>query len=88
MSSEITTVAPSELIAIHRCMAHPDWPIFRAVLERMFCMDEAVFQRDATGRVDTHLAAKRDGQRDVMNFIRNARLAPTPSEDEETNEPE
>lgn len=80
-------VAPSELIAIHRCMMHPDWPIFRAVLERHFCMDESVFQRDTRGVVCPLLAAKRDGQRDVMNFLRNARLAPTPSEDEPTDEP-
>ncbi len=75
----------SELIAIHRMMEHADYPIFWSVLSRHFCLDESVFTVDRPD-LAVIFAAKRDGQRDVMNFIRNIRLAPTPAEDEEQPE--
>lgn len=76
----------SRLMAVHRLMSLPEWEVFWKVLSANFPLDESVFVRNPSGAFDPLDASKRDGQRDVLLFIRKTQQLPTPSADEATDE--
>lgn len=84
--AQAAMLTPSRLIAIHRLMKHDDWPVFFDLLKANFPLDDPVFVRSAVGAFDALDACKRDGQRDVLLFVRQVSSLPTPSETEETND--
>lgn len=76
-------LTPGRLIEIKRLMASEYWPAFWSLLKANFPLDEPVFHPDKQGRFDPLRAAKKDGQRDVMNFVRSMESMETPASDEE-----
>lgn len=82
---EAAQLTPSRLIAIHRLREHADWPVLWNLLMANFPLDDSIFVRSAGGGFDALDACKRDGQRDVMLFIRKIQALPTPAVSEEAN---
>lgn len=81
--NEAAILTPSRLITIQRLMERPEWPVLWALLSANFPLDESVFTPLPSGNFDALQAAKRDGQRDVMLFIRKVKESPTPAETEQ-----
>lgn len=83
---QAAVLTPGRLISIKRLMDSEHWNDFWSLMKANFCLDEPVFEPDKAGHFDPLRAAKKDGQRDVMNFIRAITKMQTPSADEETIE--
>lgn len=82
-----SALTPGRLLALKRVASHPDWPAVWRLLCANFPLDESIFVNTrATGRMDYLDAAKRDGQRDVLLYIRKSLELPTPAEDEPEKE--
>lgn len=83
--AEPQTLTPSRLIAIKRLAQHADWPVLWDLLKANFPLDESVFVLTSAG-FDPYNAAKRDGQRDVLLFVRKTLELPTPASTEDATE--